>query len=321
MKLDFLNQLSCTHCKSGPLRCARGEGLDRDAVSTGEIRCDSCGAEFPIRDGIVMFDITNTETLREMSQWERFAESEGWLEKNEGYLESLPSAGSNVLMKGDTIGWLYHEYEFFSMVTSLNLTNKRILDLGAGRCWSSKWMSLMGGVVVAFDAMSHPTVGLGAGGVYMKNHEIYFERVQGDFNALPFKDAQFDIVISTGAIHHSTDIRQTIREVSRVLRPGGLAVLVNEMASGFYVIKEKHNMTGHQHGINEVSYRMTKLLSSFRASNLKIVDLRGSIRVYDKRTPYYQGIFGSLINAATWSKLANLVIRGGLYSCVLRRNV
>lgn len=44
-----------------------------------------------------------------------------------------------------------------------------------------------------------------------------------DAEALPFADASFDIVYSWGVLHHSPDTAQCVREVFRVLRPGGTA--------------------------------------------------------------------------------------------------
>ena len=44
-----------------------------------------------------------------------------------------------------------------------------------------------------------------------------------DAECLPFEDDSFDIVYSWGVLHHSPDTPQAIREVHRVLRPGGSA--------------------------------------------------------------------------------------------------
>ena len=45
----------------------------------------------------------------------------------------------------------------------------------------------------------------------------------GDAESLPFGDKQFDLVYSWGVLHHSPDTPQAIREVFRVLKPGGSA--------------------------------------------------------------------------------------------------
>lgn len=49
---------------------------------------------------------------------------------------------------------------------------------------------------------------------------------QADAEQLPFEDASFDIVYSYGVLHHTPDTRQAIREVHRVLRPGGTALIM-----------------------------------------------------------------------------------------------
>lgn len=45
----------------------------------------------------------------------------------------------------------------------------------------------------------------------------------GDAECLPYADASFDLVYSWGVLHHSPDTPRAIREVWRVLRPGGTA--------------------------------------------------------------------------------------------------
>lgn len=45
--------------------------------------------------------------------------------------------------------------------------------------------------------------------------------LQGDAERLPFADNSFDLVYSWGVLHHTPDTPHAIREVRRVLRPGG----------------------------------------------------------------------------------------------------
>lgn len=47
-----------------------------------------------------------------------------------------------------------------------------------------------------------------------------------DAEDLPFEDASFDIVYSWGVLHHTPDTQRAIREVRRVLRPGGRASIM-----------------------------------------------------------------------------------------------
>ena len=47
-----------------------------------------------------------------------------------------------------------------------------------------------------------------------------------DAEDLPFEDATFDIVYSWGVLHHTPETERAIREVRRVLRPGGRASIM-----------------------------------------------------------------------------------------------
>jgi SAM-dependent methyltransferase len=58
----------------------------------------------------------------------------------------------------------------------------------------------------------------------------------GDAEALPFADNSFDLVFSYGVLHHTPDTAQAIREVHRVLRPGGTCRVM---------IYHKHCMVGY----------------------------------------------------------------------------
>ena len=68
---------------------------------------------------------------------------------------------------------------------------------------------------------------------------------------LPYADSYFDKVYSTMALHHFSDLAQAIREVARVLRPGGsFVVLEVEPNSGLgRVFKFFGRVIGEQMGM------------------------------------------------------------------------
>ena len=49
--------------------------------------------------------------------------------------------------------------------------------------------------------------------------------IQGDIRSLPFAEAAFDFVYTMGTIEHVREYELAIREVSRVLKPGGRALI------------------------------------------------------------------------------------------------
>jgi ubiquinone/menaquinone biosynthesis C-methylase UbiE len=54
-----------------------------------------------------------------------------------------------------------------------------------------------------------------------------------DAEKLPFADASFDLVYSHGVLHHTPDTQRAIDEVHRVLRPGGVAMVMLYHKSSF----------------------------------------------------------------------------------------
>jgi SAM-dependent methyltransferase len=47
----------------------------------------------------------------------------------------------------------------------------------------------------------------------------------GDVRDLPFRDASFDAVYSMGTIEHFDETERAVREIARVLKPGGRAIV------------------------------------------------------------------------------------------------
>lgn len=55
---------------------------------------------------------------------------------------------------------------------------------------------------------------------------------QGYAEKLPFEDGSFDVVISRYSAHHWHDVGLALREVNRVLKPGGVAIVMDVMSPG-----------------------------------------------------------------------------------------
>jgi ubiquinone/menaquinone biosynthesis C-methylase UbiE len=65
--------------------------------------------------------------------------------------------------------------------------------------------------------------------IAQRRFEVYGLKGQfliGDGEYLSFPDASFDVVYSFGVLHHTPDTARAIREVHRVLRPGGEAIVM-----------------------------------------------------------------------------------------------
>jgi len=100
-----------------------------------------------------------------------------------------------------------------------DVTARRVLEVGAGAAHCSRWLAEAGAVPVAFD--------LSAGQLRHARRlaattGLTVPLVQADACRLPFEDASFDLACSAfGAVPFVVDSALLLREVARVLRPGG----------------------------------------------------------------------------------------------------
>ena len=261
MKTELIKKLRCPRCLHSDFE-VHAELSDVAEIRSGKISCRECKQEFSIDSGILDALCQASDPIRsEQKGWERFAAIEGWLTPPTQYLLELPRPNKPIL--SDTLHWDVHADNFEMVMGNLSLKGKDLLDVGAGRCWSTKHLTLAGAKCIAMDILAHPGIGLGAADILMRHESVFFERVLGDMNNMPFADEAFDIVFFTGALHHSTNLEKAIAECQRALRPGGMLALTNEACGGFFS-NEDVALTDGQTGINEHNYRYTRYVRAFR---------------------------------------------------------
>src|SRR5581483_8111164 len=72
--------------------------------------------------------------------------------------------------------------------------------------------------------------------------------LQADAQALPFADAAFDRVLAAHMLYHVPDQELALREIRRVLRSGGRAVLVTNGAAYQAQVGQLHAQAALAHG-------------------------------------------------------------------------
>jgi ubiquinone/menaquinone biosynthesis C-methylase UbiE len=132
--------------------------------------------------------------------------------------------------------------------------------------------------------------------------------VEGSATALPFADESFDAAYSFKVLAHVEDIRTAMSEVSRVLRPGGIAALeFYNKRSIRYAIKrfKRPNKVSEKTNDHEVYTRYDDLddVKSYLPPALKVEGVRG-VRVF---TPFAQahqvpGVRHVLTAAERWAR-------------------
>lgn len=97
---------------------------------------------------------------------------------------------------------------------------KRLLDIGCGPRGSLEWAS-MAAERVGLDPLVPAYLKLGAGSHHM-------QYVAAPAEEMPFPDGYFDVVSSFNSLDHVDDLLRAIAEIKRVVRPGGLFLLIIE---------------------------------------------------------------------------------------------
>lgn len=116
------------------------------------------------------------------------------------------------------------------MTDLLNLTPEtKILDIGAGYGGSARYLAKNFGCKVVCLNLSEVENQRNREKNAAQGLDERIDVVQGNFEDLPFEDAQFDIVWSQDAILHSGEKEKVLHEVARVLKPEGDFIFTDPM--------------------------------------------------------------------------------------------
>lgn len=107
----------------------------------------------------------------------------------------------------------------------------RVLEIGAGAAWLSAELSKLPRVVEVVVTDFSPerlrdqvpkTFRL------LNAHEGKITRMAADFHKLDFPNNHFDFVVCSAALHQAANLLVVLRELRRVLKPGGQVVSIRE---------------------------------------------------------------------------------------------
>ena len=184
----------------------------------------------------------------------------------------LPGNHFNMKFDQATNIWREIEVGLVKQEWGKDFIGKKVLDLGCGEGEIAK--EVFGGK--CNKGQSFVTGLDNDEGMVRKARKsgVYKEVVLADAGEMPFADGEFEVVFSNSVLEHISKLERVLREVSRVLKPGGLLVatmpsdqLISYIGWGKlygFLFNKKYN---HYH-----LYSREKWVSLLKKFGLKLVD-------------------------------------------------
>ena len=270
MKTELLELICCPACYQ-TLTVESYQVQDTE-IWEGLLTCSHCHQQYPIHKGMPYLYVDD-------DAWQPKArEGEGWvtIHKNRGNYEPSEKEVDMKIPYFPQPPWITVARAFDIALEKLNLTGDEvILDVGAGRGWASKHFAMRNCRAVALDVRTDDNVGLGRAKALMDNAGVYFDRIIGDGENLPFFNESFDIVFCAAALHHASDLPLFIKNISKVLKPGGRLCAVNEPCVNVMTNAEKLLARNAAEelavGINETRPNLLEYEAALQGAGLQIV--------------------------------------------------
>jgi ubiquinone/menaquinone biosynthesis C-methylase UbiE len=121
-----------------------------------------------------------------------------------------------------------------------------VLDVGTGKGFTSLELARRGFPVTSVDISEEWMRGAfliaKAAGV-----DDLIDFHIADANELPFSNETFNLVTFVNAIHHMEDFSGALREIARVLKPGGRLLVTELTDEGFAILDRIHESEGRVH--------------------------------------------------------------------------
>jgi SAM-dependent methyltransferase len=169
-----------------------------------------------------------------------------------------------------------------------------VLDLGCGAGHVSFHVAPHVKEVVAYD-LSPDMLNVVARAAAERGLSNVVTR-QGVVEHLPFDDASFDVVLSRYSAHHWQDFEAGLREAARVLKPNGVAALVDSISPGTPLLDthlqaiELLRDPSHVRSYSRAEWESALIRSGLRPGTVSVHNVRLDFRswVERMRTPQVQ---------------------------------
>ena len=196
--------LSCPAC---------GGGLDFSDSSLFRCTSPDCRREFRQEDGVPRLFAPN--------EWD--PNQPDITEKMKAFYEKTPFPNYDDF---DSVGSLIEKARrgvFAKLLDDQIPFGARVIECGCGTGQLSNFLAISNRQVIGADMCLHS---LALGDAFRRQQDIKRASfVQMNLFKPCFKPGSFDVVISNGVLHHTSDCRQAFESISRLVKPGGYLIV------------------------------------------------------------------------------------------------
>ena len=182
----------------------------------------------------------------------------------------------------------------------------RGLEIGAGCAWFSAELSKLPAVVevLATDVSAH-LLKTEAPRTFklLKAKEAKITRMPADYSRLDIPANQFDFVVCSDALHRAVSPLRVLREVRRVLKPGGQFIAIREPVRPFMKLKSNPARGARPGVLPAPGFALSEYRELFDQAGLKLTVKRV---VLSRGFKYY---FDKMVNGFTHARYAFVAIK------------
>jgi ubiquinone/menaquinone biosynthesis C-methylase UbiE len=126
----------------------------------------------------------------------------------------------------------YSQYLYEDVLCQYVRPDVRWLDLGCGHQVLPAWREDVEKRLVANCQM---IVGIDYDLPSLKKHRNIHLKARADISRLPFQNDSFDLITANMLVEHLSDPESQFREISRVLKPGGVFIFHTPNSAGYFI--------------------------------------------------------------------------------------